>query len=127
MITLLRRSDSFAEHRGNVESWVTGVAKLSAKAWIRRQAVLAARETSLDSVAERDASPKETIRYGLIDAINRVPMAEREALTLRFVHGLPSKDIAQRLGMSDAATRKRLSRAVERLRTDPEIRKIFAF
>jgi RNA polymerase sigma-70 factor (ECF subfamily) len=39
----------------------------------------------------------------------------REAIHLRYVENMPSKDIAERLGKSDAAIRVMLSRAVKKL------------
>jgi RNA polymerase sigma-70 factor (subfamily 1) len=51
----------------------------------------------------------------LFEALAALPEEQREALRLRYVDGLASKDIAQRLGKSDGAVRVMLTRSLERL------------
>lgn len=48
-------------------------------------------------------------------AISELPEEGREAIRLRYVEGLPSKEIAETLGKSDAAIRVLLSRTVKKL------------
>jgi RNA polymerase sigma-70 factor (ECF subfamily) len=52
----------------------------------------------------------------LEDAIAQLPEQSREAIRLRYVEGLPSKDVADRLGKSDGAIRVLLSRSLAQLR-----------
>jgi RNA polymerase sigma-70 factor (ECF subfamily) len=51
----------------------------------------------------------------LAEALETLPAEHREALKLRYVDGLPSKEIARRLGKSDGAIRVLLTRALHRL------------
>jgi RNA polymerase sigma-70 factor (ECF subfamily) len=51
----------------------------------------------------------------LIDALKNLPEESQDALRLRYVEGLPSKDIAQRLGKTDGATRVLLTRSLAKL------------
>ena len=51
----------------------------------------------------------------LYEALASLPPDQREALRLRYVEGLSSKDIADRLGKSDGAVRVMLTRSLERL------------
>jgi RNA polymerase sigma-70 factor (ECF subfamily) len=51
----------------------------------------------------------------LQEAIQQLPNDQREALKLRYVDGLPSKEIAARLGKSDAAVRVMLTRSLKKL------------
>lgn len=51
----------------------------------------------------------------LHEALAELPEDQREALRLRYVDNLPSKEIASRLGRTDAATRVLLTRALKRL------------
>jgi RNA polymerase sigma-70 factor (ECF subfamily) len=51
----------------------------------------------------------------LLEALATLPEEQREALRLRYVDGLASKDIAARLGKSDGSIRVMLSRALSRL------------
>jgi RNA polymerase sigma-70 factor (ECF subfamily) len=49
------------------------------------------------------------------EAILQLPEDQREALRLRYVENLPSKEIAARLGKSDAAVRVMLTRSLKKL------------
>ncbi len=53
--------------------------------------------------------------FYLAEAMEQLPDDAREALKLRYLQGLPSKEIAEKIGKSDAATRVLLSRALKRL------------
>lgn len=49
------------------------------------------------------------------DAIRTLPEDQREALRLRYVDGLPTKEIAQRLNKTDGAVRVMLTRSLDKL------------
>jgi RNA polymerase sigma-70 factor (ECF subfamily) len=51
----------------------------------------------------------------LLAALEELPEENREALRLRYLEGLPSKEIAQRLGKTDGAVRVMLTRSLSRL------------
>jgi RNA polymerase sigma-70 factor, ECF subfamily len=51
----------------------------------------------------------------LLEALATLPEEQREALRLRYVDGLPSKEIAERLGKTDGSVRVMLTRALARL------------
>jgi len=51
----------------------------------------------------------------LLAALDKLPAEQREALRLRYVESLPSKQIAERLGKSDAAVRVMLTRSLKKL------------
>jgi RNA polymerase sigma-70 factor, ECF subfamily len=51
----------------------------------------------------------------LLAALGTLPDDQREALKLRYIDGLPSKEIAQRLGKTDGSVRVMLTRALGRL------------
>ena len=51
----------------------------------------------------------------LLEALAKLPDDQREALRLRYVEGLPSKQIAERLGKTDGAVRVMLTRSLARL------------
>ncbi|MBX9624710.1 MAG: sigma-70 family RNA polymerase sigma factor [Gemmataceae bacterium] len=73
-------------------------------------ALLAASITSPTQAAVRD---ERTDRLGV--ALASLPPEHREALRLRYVDGLPTKDVAERLGKTDVATRVLLTRLVQKL------------
>jgi RNA polymerase sigma-70 factor (ECF subfamily) len=51
----------------------------------------------------------------LADALQGLPEEGREALRLRYIEGLPTKEIASRLGKTDGAVRVLLTRSLNRL------------
>ncbi len=51
----------------------------------------------------------------LFEALQQLPDQQRQALTLRYLQNLPSREIAERIGKSDGATRVLLTRALKRL------------
>lgn len=51
----------------------------------------------------------------MMAALEMLPDQQQEALRLRYLIGLPSKEIAQKFGKSDGATRVMISRALSRL------------
>lgn len=53
--------------------------------------------------------------FRLQAAMSELPEETREILKLRYVEGLPTKEIAERLGKSDGAVRVLLTRSVQKL------------
>ena len=53
----------------------------------------------------------------LLDALGELPPDQREALRLRYLENLPSKQIAEKLGRTDAAVRVMLTRSLKKLQT----------
>src|SRR5262245_25651686 len=51
----------------------------------------------------------------LLDALGKLPHEQQSALRMRYIENLPSKQIAERLGKSDAAVRVMLTRSLKRL------------
>jgi len=51
----------------------------------------------------------------LLAALETLPEDQREVLRLRYLVGLPSKEIAKKFGKTDGATRVMISRALSRL------------
>lgn len=60
------------------------------------------------------AFSRDQKRIQLEAAMQQLPDEQREALRMRYVEGLPSKEIAERLGKSDGAVRVMLSRALDK-------------
>jgi RNA polymerase sigma-70 factor (ECF subfamily) len=68
---------------------------------------------SMTTASQAFSRDQKQIR--LLAALDNLPTEQREALRLRYVDGLPSKDIAQRLGKTDGAVRVMLTRSLARL------------
>lgn len=72
--------------------------------------LLVASMTSASAAFSRDARHER-----LLEALEQLPEPQREALRLRYMEGLPSKEIAARLGKSDGAVRVMLTRSLSKL------------
>ncbi len=53
--------------------------------------------------------------YKLLEALQQLDETPREALRLRYIEGLPTKEIAERLGKTDGSVRVMLSRSLTKL------------
>ncbi len=99
-------------------------------AWLHRQAVRRAidlvrsedrrrkREAAVDlaPVAEDPSSVWNTIAPRLDQELLRLPRQDQEVLALRFMERCSSEEAARRLGLSSVAVRKRVERALAKLR-----------
>ena len=68
---------------------------------------------SLTTPSEAFSRDQKQLR--MLAALDTLPETQREALRLRYLIGLPSKEIAAKLGKSDGAVRVMLSRGLSRL------------
>ena len=106
-----RRQDKLlaAEHQ---LAWLYGVAKLcvaNARRARRRRGALAERAIAQPHRTEHEPDVE------VLDALDRLAPADREILMLLAWDGLAGAELAVALGCSEAAARKRLSRARTRL------------
>ncbi|REJ79793.1 MAG: hypothetical protein DWQ29_14645, partial [Planctomycetota bacterium] len=53
--------------------------------------------------------------FHMLEALSALPEESREALRMRYLEHLPSKEIAQRLGKTDGAVRVMLTRSLQKL------------
>jgi RNA polymerase sigma-70 factor (ECF subfamily) len=74
--------------------------------------LLVASITSASQAFSRDQKEMQ-----LQHVLATLPDESREALRLRYVDGLPTKDIAERMGKSDGAVRVLLTRSLNKLQT----------
>jgi RNA polymerase sigma-70 factor (ECF subfamily) len=72
--------------------------------------LLAASMTTASEAFSRDQR-----QLRMLAALDTLPEEQREALRLRYLVGLPSKEIAQKLGKTDGAVRVMLSRSLAKL------------
>ncbi|HPF34486.1 MAG TPA: sigma-70 family RNA polymerase sigma factor [Candidatus Krumholzibacteria bacterium] len=126
---MLSNLGTFDPGRGSVIGWVMTMARHALIDHLRRR-----RDTvDVDRLAEVLAGPGADPLQGIIRTeeaervraeLARLPAETRELLALRYGEGLRHAEIASLLGLTDAAVRQRLSRAVQALRSrvvdDPE-------
>jgi RNA polymerase sigma-70 factor (ECF subfamily) len=62
-----------------------------------------------------EAFSRDQRQLRMLAALDTLPEDQREALRLRYLVGLPSKEIAQKLGKTDGAVRVMLSRSLGKL------------
>ncbi len=67
-------------------------------------------------VSDDPASLWEHITPHLNDALDALPAEDRELVMIRFFGNKSHRDVAEELGISEETARKRISRAIERLR-----------
>ena len=114
--------DTYDPNRGAVSTWLYAITQNEVRGVLRRRA--RARETDFqawDSLPDPGAAPEETLLTeerveGLAAALERLPERERDILLLRFYSGLPSKEVAARMGLTDANVRYVQSKALQKLR-----------
>ena len=71
----------------------------------------------VNSMTSPSAAFSRNVRHQRLDnALAELPDQQNEALRLRYVENLSTKEIAERLGKSAAAVRVMLTRSVQRLR-----------
>lgn len=105
---------------GEARSWLLGIAahKLAdrARRWSRDED--ARRRLTLERIplTAADLEDYETLTYGRAErALDALPDGQREAVRARVVEEQDYPVIAQRLGLSESAARRRVSRGIARL------------
>jgi RNA polymerase sigma-70 factor (ECF subfamily) len=118
--TLLRAHRSLASYRaeGSVKAWLCGIARHVCAHMLetRRKGRELLEVVPVESEA-RDAFETRRKARVLRDALEKLKPSEREALVLRYVADLSHREIALACGLDEAAARKRISRALERMRS----------
>ncbi len=121
--TLIAGYDGFPQFRfeGSVKSWLFGIAR---RICGRHNEVRNRRAARLrlvhDTGRGADVSELHIERERAIRARNalaELKPSEREAVVLRYDAGLSFREVAAACGVDEAAARKRVSRALSRLRT----------
>jgi RNA polymerase sigma-70 factor (ECF subfamily) len=110
---------------GRFKSWIAQIATNAALDRVRRRSPVVSfdQESGLIEALPpgRGAPPparaeKEDERTRLIRAIEGLPEIYQAPVCLRYLEGLPYREIARRLGLREDALRKRIHRATEELR-----------
>jgi RNA polymerase sigma factor (sigma-70 family) len=128
--TAIRRIDRYDPNRGTFPGWVRAFVRHAVGDWRRHHPTGA--PTQLDertnaAVPEDNAEEEHDnpASAALAALIFTAPEADQLILRLRYEENLRHAQIAERLGVSDPACRKRLERALERLRSraveDPDL------
>jgi RNA polymerase sigma-70 factor (ECF subfamily) len=118
--TLLRAHRGMASYRaeGSIKAWLCGIARhVCAHMLETRRRGRELLEIVPAEGEARDAFAARRRARVLRDALEKLKPSERESLVLRYVADLSHREIATACGLDEAAARKRISRALERLRS----------
>jgi RNA polymerase sigma-70 factor (ECF subfamily) len=122
--TLYRAHRAMATFRaeGSIRAWLCGIARhVCAHVLETRKRAPVLLEVVPDgepaSPGERDAFATRRRARALREALGKLKPSEREALVLRYVADLSHREIAVACGIDEPAARKRLSRALARMRS----------
>lgn len=119
--TLLRAHRGMASYRGegSVKAWLCGIARHVCVHMLesrRRGRDVLERAAIPDDTGAGDAFASRHRARAIRRALDQLRPSEREALVLRYVADLGHRDIAAALQIDEVAARKRISRALARLR-----------
>jgi RNA polymerase sigma-70 factor, ECF subfamily len=116
------RSAAMFQGSASARGWLLSIARNALRRQYRRRAGEPEDMESLERLGERagwGASSDFTVRFEAREelewALARLSSAEREAVTLRDLHGLSGEEAAEALGLSEAAMKSRLHRGRLRL------------
>jgi RNA polymerase sigma factor (sigma-70 family) len=96
-------------------AWVVRTALNAGRSWWRRHR----REVALADQEPRVAPDNgSALDAGLLEAVRRLPLREREVVALRLILDLDTETTAKQLGIAPGTVRAHLSRAVMTLRQE---------
>ncbi len=99
--------------------WLVSIAVNEARKLVRRRHLDRVVELELADVASNRDDPASRAADGdLLTAIKGLPADDRALLAMRFVAGFDASEIGPVLGISASGVRSRLSRLIDRLRTE---------
>jgi RNA polymerase sigma-70 factor (ECF subfamily) len=115
-----------ARPSGDLRAWLGAVVRKLASRRLRGESARTYHERSAATRDDRDASElahdeaswtvRVELQRELADAILVLPEPDRRAVIARYLEDLPYAALAGRLGVTEAAARKRVSRGLARLR-----------
>ena len=114
----VHRSHARFEPSRGFEGWARRIATHAALDWLRARHTEYELPPEIPSPATADPAITAEIRCKTALAFGRLPPKLRIAATLAVVEELPQKDVAEALGVSVAAVKLRVFRALRLLRTD---------
>jgi RNA polymerase sigma factor (sigma-70 family) len=115
---LARKAGSVFKHR-SIAGWLYTSARFAAAKLARSEQRRQTREQEAFAMNSPDIMPEPAparLRLVIEDAMHELDEDDREAVLLRYFEGRDFKSVGSCLGISDAAARKRVIRAIERLR-----------
>ncbi len=117
-IRLARKASAVRE--GNaLAGWLYRATCYEAASMIRSEQRRRRRETEAISMFESDADPSAVwgaVKPVLDEAMRKLGRVDQDAVVLRFFDNKSLREVAQQLGLTEEAARKRISRALDTMR-----------
>ncbi len=117
-IILTRKAKSISP-KTILSGWLYQTARLTAANFLRSENSRQQREQEAymqSTLTESGSASWDEMAPLLEEAMGRLGQADRDAIVLRFFENRPPQELAAMLGLSEVTARKRVSRALERLR-----------
>jgi RNA polymerase sigma-70 factor (ECF subfamily) len=131
--TAIRRIDRYDEARGTFPAWARTFVRHAIEDWRRKNPLGAPTELGPESRLQTDVAvdSEEVSPTGVSGALTALVLTESEPnqllIRLRFVEQLTHAQIAERLEITEPASRKRLERLLEQMRQraaeDPDLKR----
>lgn len=127
-LRLVERIDTFeGSDEAAVSKWLRGTASNLTRAYLKqvgkdKKLFMKLRQNRIASSSHSNANHQHIDWPTLYEAIQRLRPRHQEMITMRFLEGLSSKDIAEILGIKHVAVRVTLHRAICKLRKHLKIR-----
>lgn len=127
-LRLAERIDTFDDSdEAGIGKWLRGVASNVAKAYLRQvgkdKKLLVELQRDRIAVSSHSNANQEHIDWPtLYGAIQRLKPRHQEMITMRFLEGFSSKDVAKIFGIKHVAVRVTLHRAISKLRKHLKVR-----
>jgi RNA polymerase sigma factor (sigma-70 family) len=99
--------------------WLYRTARFVSMEALRAEKRRKIREESMANPSHHEASPEEIWQHvspHLDEAMERIPESDRTAIILRYFEDQPLRQLAPMLGLSEEAAKKKVARALEKLR-----------
>jgi len=105
---------------GALKAWLLAIARRKCARHLERRSRHETHLRLVHDVARGELSDEQVLRKERAErarrALDKIRPSEREALLLRFGSELSYRDLAEATGVEEAAARKRVSRAISKLR-----------
>lgn len=121
VLTVFQRITEYSPELGNFDAWVYGFAHNTWRSHLRALARQRRSTVPIDDVraVQYEIGGALNQRENLAVALESLEIVDRELLHMRYSLGMSSEEIAAASDMNPPQVRKRISRAVERLRRHP--------
>lgn len=112
-----------------IEPWLRVIVRNAVYSWYRerkreQEVYTLGLETEHEAEIYSFPADEMLLQFVVQEALQTLSESEQRMFELRYGHGLSYREIAQQMGLNEEAVRKRITRALARLKAHPMIRSI---